>query len=277
MAHLRGHQGAQLPVGAEIVDTHDAVARVAADRQHALLRTQREYQLAVLDTALHRGQALARCVELDDAGVRPHLDAQCRRLARGIGVDQVIRLLAHRQRHRDSRLRIHQAVTGTDQQHRPLRFASADGLCNRPACNAGADDHHVICAAPALRRLAAVCLLRTGRRKGLHDLRQQSQIALGQTAQRALPVVGDIGIAGTRREAGVRIAAGLVIDEATGIADPALKTVAAHFVHASGIAARTRSNRASSSWPIASSSGEPNGSNAVVGMRHATLVCWPSS
>ena len=182
MLHLRGHQGAQLSVGAEVVDTHDAVARIAADRQHALLRTQREYQFAVLDAALHRGQALARGVELDDAGVRTHLDAQRRRLARGIGVDQVIRLLAHRQRHRDSRLRIHQAVTGTDQQHRPLRFASADGLCNRPACNAGADDHHVICAAPALRRLAAVCLLRTGRRHGLNDLRQQSQIALCQTA-----------------------------------------------------------------------------------------------
>ena len=215
---LRGiaQRRAQLLVGAQVVDAPAQRCRQAG--RQGRLRAVRQDEFAVAQRAARGAQLALRAVDVDGVRVGQQAHAQA---ARGVGaalLDQRLGGQAARHRHRQQGLVVHVAGAGAHQGDRQLRVERAQRLGHLPAGAAGADDEHAGRAAPAGHPLAGSGF--GARAQGLQAGRLVGrEVGLGDAAQRAGPVLGDVLEARAGRQAAVGVALGFVVDPATGVAD----------------------------------------------------------
>lgn len=156
----------------------------------------------------------------DAGGLRPGHQAHAQALGRlGTGLaHQAVHGQAPGQRHRQQRLVVHVGRAAADQGDRQRRVQRAQRLGHGPAGTSAAHDHHprrrFACHAGPGRGRAWCRTRRRAHRRGIGR-----EVRLGHLAQRTGPVIGNVLVTGARCQPAVRVALGLVVDPAAGVAD----------------------------------------------------------
>ena len=176
-----------------------------------------QHQLLVAHRPGGGAQRAAGGADVQGAGVchQTHAPVRC-----GLGAavpHQCVTADLSRHGHRQQGFVVDIAGAGGDQGDRDLGQVCAQVFDQLPAGLAGAD-HHDAGLVTGRHRPAGRCLLQR-----LQVRRQvQAEVGLGHAAQRAGPVLWNVGKAGAGSQSAVGVALGFVVDETAGVADVAL-------------------------------------------------------
>ena len=181
----------------------------------------RQHQMLVAQRAAAGAQLAAGRRDAHSNGMRQQLDIQTPGGIRPLFFRQFADSNAARHRHRQQRFVIHITVAARDQRDGQVRIAFTQGLGHLPARPAGADDHDAsfrvgTCtgcrrAAGSPARALGPCFVQ------VVDVRLE--IAFRHAAQRAGPVVGDVGKPRAGGQTAVFIAFAFVVKPAARPAD----------------------------------------------------------